>query len=142
MCINNLDLMTPCFLQKGRRGISMNEIAYCKPTHVYCSDSCPIGMRGCSHKGFVWQFYLPDKLQFRASNNLLEPIAGIISPWVNILAGGLKEGDYALSMTDSTTSEGWTRKTNFKKGLDHVKASVRIEVVRGHATRYMNHGIR
>jgi hypothetical protein len=45
-------------------------------------------------------------------------------------------------MTDSTTSEGWTRKTNFKKEMDNVQATVRIEVARNHATKYMNNGIR
>jgi hypothetical protein len=44
-------------------------------------------MEGYSHEEFVWQFYLPDNLQFRASNNLLEHLAETISPWVNILAG-------------------------------------------------------
>ncbi len=91
--------------------------------------------------GFAWQFYLPNDLQFRASNNLLEHLAGTISPWVDILVGQLKEGDCTLSMTDSTTSEGWTWKTNFKEEMDHVQATVRIEVARSHATRYMNHGI-
>jgi hypothetical protein len=32
--------------------------------------------------------------------------------------------------------------SSFKEEIDHVQATVRIEVVRSHATRYMNHGIR
>jgi hypothetical protein len=65
-----------------------------------------------------------------------------ISPLADILVGQLKEGDCALSMTDSTTSaEGWMWKTNFKEEMDHVQATVRIEVARSHATRYMNHTI-
>ncbi len=95
----------------------MNEIAYRKPMHVYRSDSCPASMGGCSHEGFVWRFYFPDELQFRTSNNPLKHLAGTISPWVDILAGHLKDDDCALSMTDSTTSEGWTWKTNFKKEM-------------------------
>jgi hypothetical protein len=43
-------------------------------------------------------------------------LAAIITPWVDILTGRLKEGDCALSMTDNTMSEGWLRKkTNFIK---------------------------
>jgi hypothetical protein len=34
------------------------------------------------------------------------------------------------------------RKTNLKEEIDHVLATVRIEVTRSHATRYMNHRIR
>jgi len=45
-------------------------------------------------------------------------------------------------MTDSTTSEGWLRKTNFKEDDDPVQAGVRIQVAREHATRYMRHRIR
>ena len=45
-------------------------------------------------------------------------------------------------MTDSTTSEGWTRKTNFKEDHDGIQATIRIQVAREHATRFMTHKIR
>ncbi len=46
-------------------------------------------------------------------------------------------------MTNSTTSEGWLRKTNFSKlGDDPLQASVRLEVARMHALNYMTTGIR
>ena len=85
-CISKLILMKR-FLQFGHKGISMNQIAYRKPNHVYRSDLCPAGMGGYSHQGFAWRFYLPDDLKFRASNNLLEHMASVISPWIDILAG-------------------------------------------------------
>jgi hypothetical protein len=119
----------------------MNEIAYQKPMHVYRSDSYPAGMGGYSHEGFAWRFYLPGKLQFHASNNLLKHLAGTISSWVNILMGRLKEGNCNLSMTNSTTSEGWMRETNCKEETDHIQAKVIIEVTRSHAKKYMNNGI-
>jgi hypothetical protein len=40
-------------------------------------------------------------------HNLLEHLATTISPWGDILANQLKSNDYVLSMTDSTTTEGW-----------------------------------
>ena len=92
-------------LGKCHQGIDLNLIAFWQPTHVYRSDSCPAGLGGYSHKGFAWRFYLPDELKFRASNNLLEHLAAIITPWIDIIAGRLKKGDFTLSMTDSTTSE-------------------------------------
>jgi len=140
-CINDLRLMT-FFLDKAHNGVNMNQIAFRRPTHVYRSDSCPAGLGGYSHDGFAWRFYLPNDLLFRASNNLLEHIAAIITPWIDITAGRLKRGDCALSMTDSTTSEGWLRKTNFLEDVDLVQARVRIQVAREHARRYMNHEIR
>ncbi len=120
----------------------MNQIAYRKPTHVYRSDACPVGMGGYSHKRFAWQFYLPEDLKFRASNNLLEHMAGIISPWVDILAGHLNDGDCSLSMTDSTTSKGWMRKMNFKEEKHKIQATIRIEVAQSHAAQFMDHGVR
>jgi hypothetical protein len=130
------------FLDKAHKGVNMNQIAFRRPTHVYRSDSCPAGLGGYSHAGYAWRIYLPENLLFRASNNLLEHIAAIITPWIDIIAGRLMRGDCALSMTDSTTSEGWLRKTNFLEAMDLVQARVRIQVAREHARRYMHHEIR
>jgi hypothetical protein len=126
------------FIKKAHEGINMNQIAFRKPTHVYWSDSCPAGIGGYSHEGFAWRWEIPSVLQFRASNNLLEHAAAVITPWVDILANRLRKGDCALLMTDSTTSEGWLRKSNFKEENDLIQASVRIQVAREHARRYMD----
>ena len=46
-------------------------------------------------------------------------------------------------MTDSTTSEGWLQKTNFRElGDDPIQATVHLEVARMHAKNYMALGIR
>ena len=46
-------------------------------------------------------------------------------------------------MTDSTTSEGWLRKSNFiEDGKDPIQATIRIEVARLHATHYLLNKIR
>ena len=101
------------------------------------------GLGGYIHEGFAWHFYLPGNLQFHASNNLLKHLAAIITPWIDIIAGRFTKGDCALSMTDSTTSEGWLRKSNFiKDGKDPIQATIRIEVARLHATHYLSNKIR
>jgi hypothetical protein len=74
-------------MQWGNKGISMNQIAYQKPTHVYQADSCPASLRGYSHEGFAWQYYIPPELQGRASTNLLEHMASVISLLIDIIAG-------------------------------------------------------
>ena len=131
------------FLQKAKDGVDLNLIAYRKPTHVYRSDSCPRGLGGYSHTGWAWRYYLPPHLRFRASNNLLEHLASIITPWIDILAGRLGPGDCSLSMTDSSTSEGWASKTNFKEdGEDPIQATVRLDVARSHARRLMENSIK
>jgi hypothetical protein len=69
-------------------------------------------------------------------------MVGIISPWVDILVGRLNNGDCSLSMTNSTTSEGWVQKTNFKEDKNGIQATIRIELAQSHAARFMDHGIR
>ena len=133
------------FLNKAYNGIDMNLISYRRPTHVYRSDSCPFGLGGYSNEGFAWRHQLPPNLRFRASNNLLEFMASIISPWVDILAGRLKRGDCALSMTDSTSSAGWIRKTNFKEDgddINRIEATVRIDIARHHASLFIDADIK
>ena len=68
------------FLKKAKDGLDLNLIAYRKPTHLYRSDFCQRGLGGYSHEGWAWRYYLPIHLQFRASNNLLEHLASIITP--------------------------------------------------------------
>ena len=75
------------FLNIAKKGIGMNLIAFRKLTHVYWSDSCPFGLGGYFDEGFAWRFEIPEELCFRALNNLLEYIASIIIPWVDMLTG-------------------------------------------------------
>ena len=97
-------------------------------------------------KGFAWRFELPEELCFRASNNLLQYIASIISPWINMLAGRLNLGYCALLMTDSSTSAGWLRKTNIQEVIgddtDLIQAQARIETAQHHATLFLKAGIK
>jgi hypothetical protein len=54
--------------------------------------------------------------------------------------------DCALLMTNSTTSAGWLRKTNFREltgnDSDPVQARVRIEMARHHAILLLKAGIK
>jgi len=126
-CLKDLEMLLG-FLKIANNGISLNTAAFRRPTHIYRSDSCPVGLGGCSNRDWAWRWYLPKNLLFLASNNLLEYLAAIISPWVDILAGRLKNQDCVLSMTDSTTAEGWLRKSNFSElGESPIQASARIE---------------
>jgi hypothetical protein len=83
-CMKDLDLMIN-MIRIAHEGISMNIIVYRQPTHINHSDSCPAGLKGYSNSSFAWRFYLGKGLQFCATNNLLEHIAVIITPWVDII---------------------------------------------------------
>jgi hypothetical protein len=104
---------------------------------------CLAGLGGYSNEGFAWRYYLPQYLKFRASNNLLKHIAGIITPWVDIIASRLTRSDCTLSMTDSTTLEEWLKKTNFiEDGKSLIQATIRLKVARLHASHYLSQEIR
>jgi hypothetical protein len=71
------------------------------------------------------------------------PAAAIIMPWIDIITGQLKEGKCALSMTNSTTYEGWLGMASFiKEEEDPVQATIRFELASHHATHYLLNGIR
>ena len=138
----DLELML-FFLEKAKDGVDMNLLVFRKPNKVYRSDSCPAGMGGYSSDGCTWRWYLPDHLKFRASNNLLEHMASIVTPWIDMLMGRLERGDCFLSMTDSSTSEGWSKLSNFSElGEEPIQAEVRIEVCREDAKRKLEFGVK
>ncbi len=126
-CLKDLE-MFQVFLKIANDGISLNSISFKRPTHIYRSDLCPAGLGGYIDRGWAWRWYLPKNLLFPALNNFLKHLAAVIYPWVDILAGRLKNQDCILSMTDSTTAEGWLKKSNFSElGKSPIQASVRIE---------------
>jgi hypothetical protein len=128
-CTNNLCLMIN-IIAMVHKGMSMNPSSTAK------------GMGGYSDSGFAWCYYIPAGLQFQATNNLLEHLVAIITPWIDIIANHLKLGACALSMTDSTTLEGWLRKTNFSElGDNPIQATVQLEVAQMNAKNYMALGI-
>ncbi len=111
----------------------MNLIAYPTPTHVYHSDWCPAGLGGYSTEEFAWRYSIPQSLQFRASNNLLEFLAAIITLWIDILTNRLQSRNCALLMTDSSKAEGWMRKMNFRASdKDQIQTDVRVEAMKVH----------
>ena len=126
------------FLEEAHIEIDMNLLVYRKPAKVYRSDSCSTGLGGYSRDGFAWRFYIPLWLKFRASNNLLDHLATVITPWINIIAKRLSPRDFSLSITDSSTSEVWLRKSSFKEdGEIPIQATIRIEVSRSDVKRIM-----
>jgi hypothetical protein len=70
---------------------------------------------------------------------LLEFLAAVITPWIDILNDRLTAGDCAISMTDSTTAEGWMQKSNFVESNESpVQAAVRVQAARKYATIFMD----
>jgi hypothetical protein len=61
-------------------------------------------------------------------NNFLEYLTAIITPWIYLINKQLTKGDCVLSMVESSTAEGWTKKTNFiKKDNNKIQVKARVE---------------
>lgn len=128
------------FLNVAHKGMSMNLLTYRKPTHIYRADACPFGLGGFSAEGRAWRWYIPFHLQFRATINMLEHLASIIGPWIDLLEEKLPKLSCILAMTDSTTTAGWLRKSNFQESPNESKemTKAKLDISRGHATRLLN----
>lgn len=128
------------FLLKANEGISMNLLTVRKITRAYRTDACPAGIGGFSNKGRAWRWKIPTHLQYRMTLNMLEFVASIISPWIDIIEDDLPELSCILSMTDSSTTEGWLRKSNFKENENESIEMTRAKrkLSRDHASRMMN----
>jgi hypothetical protein len=141
-CVRDLELMQG-ILDKAKQGIDMNLLAFQSPNRVYYSDSCPAGLGGYSDQGHAWRFKVLDNLQFRALNYLLKFLAAIITPWTNISNRRLSPKDCAFFMTDSTTAEGWMKKSNFVKPNNNpIQVTAHVDVVRKHASIFMNEDVK
>ena len=128
------------FLDSAFEGINMNLLTYRKPTHIYRADACPFGLGGYSAKGKAWRWQIPTNLQFRASINMLEHMAALIGPWIDILSNDIEELSCILSMTDNTSAAGWLRKSNFQESARESVAMTRakLTLARDHAKRMLN----
>jgi hypothetical protein len=57
-------------LKTASNGISLNSIAFRRPTHIYRSDSCPAGLEGYSNKGWAYG----DGIYQKISSSVLQAI--------------------------------------------------------------------
>ena len=138
-------------IMRAKNGIDMNNLAYRLPNIVFRNDSCPFGLGGYNVRAAGWRWIIPPDLRFRATNNLLEHLANIVSIKLGLLDGSISKGDCVLSMSDSIVSTSWLRKSNFDEEpdvledgtvkMDPLQAEVRAMVAREHALTMMENEI-
>ena len=132
-------------LKKANNGISMNLLSFRKPTLCYRADACPWGIGGYNSKGRAWRWELPTKLRWRATLNMLEFVAAVIGPWIDIIENNLPPMSCILSMTDSTTTNGWLRRSNFNDCNQQENAEqnqCKLELARKHASLLLDNSIK
>jgi len=124
------------FIENANKGINMNLCTYRCPTIAYRVDTCPQGLGGFSYRGRAWRFRIPTHLHLRANLNFLEFIASTIRPWIDILEHNTTPLDCILSQTDSSTTEGWLRRFNFKEATkSNVQSGETLKWARDHSSR-------
>ena len=127
-------------LQMANTGVSMNLLTFRLPRVGYFVDAAEHGLGGWNSWGAYWLMELPDHLLGRAHINLLEFLAALIGPWIDILHGRLSPEDCFLVMGDSTTAAGWIHSTRFKgKDEDDADFNARLMVARKFARLVLNH---
>jgi hypothetical protein len=63
----------------------------------------------------------------------------VITPWIDIVNGRLNQGDCSLSMTDSTTAEGWMKKSIFiEPNNNPIQAMTCINTARYYSKLFMD----
>jgi hypothetical protein len=108
-------------------GISMNNIVFRTPTHVYRSDASSLGLGGHNlATGAAWRFKLPPDILQSVTLNTLEFIGCLITLWIDITHGRTPPESCILSQTDSTSADGWLYKSNF----DPSSAKTQLTVAR------------
>ena len=118
-------------LVRAQQGISMNNIVYRKPTHLYRSDASGQGMGGYSIlSGLAWRYSLPSDILDFITLNTLEFLGCLITLWIDIINGSTPPQSCLLSQTDSTSADGWLYKSNF----DADRCPIHLVVARHLAT--------
>jgi hypothetical protein len=126
------------FLSRLRHAlsISINNVVFRKPTHIYRSDASDFGVGGYNLvSGKAWRFEFPTHLRLRTSLNSLEFLACIITIWIDFIHNDILSESCILSQTDNTSAAGWLRKSNFS---DEEDLAVQLTAARHLASLIIN----
>lgn len=110
---SDLHLMAS-FLDKAKNGISLNNITFSKPTHIYHSDALEFQLGGYNMLSRrAWRFELPTDCHLKTPLNSLEFIACIIKIWINIIYDNIADESCVLSQIDNSSATGCFHTLNF-----------------------------
>ena len=95
-------------------GANINNICLSQPSTITYSDACEWGLGGFTSQGNAWRYLIPTHLQHRASINLLEFMAAIITIQLSL------DHDtpttihpHILAFTDNSSALGWMYHSTF-----------------------------
>jgi hypothetical protein len=95
----NMDLnLIIAFLDSAKEGLSMNNLTFRKPSHLYRSDASEFGLGGYNiTSGVAWRFELPVDCRLHTLLNSLEFLACMITIWIDMLSNKISEESCLLS---------------------------------------------
>jgi hypothetical protein len=111
--IEDLKLWKFFLTHLSTKGVSFNNVCFTKPSHITYSDACEWGLGGYTMNGTAWRFEIPEHLRLRASINLLEFMAAIITIKMSLLHDPKSPFPRFLSFTDSSSALGWLYHSTF-----------------------------
>lgn len=123
------------FLERARKGISINLVVFRRPTLFTISDASEYGIGGyCLQTGQSWRYEFTKLEREVFSLNLKEFIGSVVNGKVFL---PLDDSPFPclLSIGDSTSAAGWLQKSNFDPDCHPIHA----EVAREHARVIMAH---
>jgi hypothetical protein len=95
-------------------GVSINNICLSAPSAITYSDACEWGIGGYTTHGNAWRYLLPTHLRGRASINMLEFIAAIVTIHLSITKDThTTSHPHILAFTDSSSAAGWLYHSTF-----------------------------
>jgi hypothetical protein len=121
------------FLERARKGISINSVIFRRPTSLTISDASEYGIGGyCLNTGQSWRYKFTKQEREVFSLNLKEFIGSVVNGKIFL---PLDDSPYPclLSIGDSTSAAGWLQKSNFDPNCHPIHA----EVAREHAREIM-----
>lgn len=96
------------------KGVSINNICNTQPSVITYSDACEWGIGGFTSIGTAWRYQIPPALWNRASINLLEFIAAIVTIEMSITFDyHPTTSPHILAYTDSSSALGWLYHSTF-----------------------------
>ena len=100
-------------------GVSLNNLSFRTPTHLYRSNASLHGMGGYNiSSGNAWRLEIPTQCRLWTSLNSLEFIAALISIWIDSFYNNIEPEACLLSQKDSTSASGWLKKSNFSDSIE------------------------
>ena len=109
--VDDLELFKEFLAIMSTSGTSIPNITYSLPDFVCWSDASSYGIGGFNHEGLAWQWRIPQHLVGKASINLLEFVASVVTIMISLKD---KEKDSKiLAFTDNSSALGWLFKASF-----------------------------